>query len=103
MIPRRLQAQALRYWLERAGRTRLSDGHDDIPGGGSRQDLVLAAHGPDTATGAEAVLLGRGPGRLTPVAGHHRVDCISRDSSSFAGLVTALEERFAALAVVREA
>lgn len=64
---------------------------------------MLAAHGPDTAAGAEAVLLGRGAGVPKPVADHHSVDCISRDSATFSGLVSALEERFAEHAAAREA
>lgn len=97
-----LQAQGLRYWLERAGSTRLAGGHGAMPCCGGHA-LVLAAHGPDTAAGAEAVLRGTSAGALEPVADHRRVDCISRDSATFQGLVHALEEVFAAHAAAREA
>ncbi len=43
--------------------------------------IILAAHGPYTAAGAGAVL------------GCH-VQCVNQDFSSFAGLVTALEQAF---------
>jgi hypothetical protein len=62
------------------GLVRLFGGVEAVRGCVLHHSIVLAAHGVYTAAGASEVL-------------GLPVDCISKDSSSFAGLVTALERR----------
>ena len=84
------QAQGLRWWQDRAGvPTRLAHAE------GSSM-TVLAAHGLDTATGADACLheAGQGGGPPPVHESFRTVDCVSKDSASFSGLVAALEEAF---------
>ena len=84
------QAQGLRWWLQRSGApTRLTDA-------GLQCQTVLAAHGPDTAAGADSVLHEIGPGAVgAPVHEAFRAsDCVSKSSASFSGLVDALEEAY---------
>jgi len=84
------QAQGLRWWIQRSGiPTRLADA-------GLQCQTVLAAHGPDTAAGADSVLHEISPGAVSaPVHEAFRAsDCVSKSSASFSGLVDALEEAF---------
>ena len=84
------QAQGLRWWLDRSGEApRLAE--VSLP-----CQTVLAAHGPDTAAGADSVLHAVSPGAVSaPVHEAFRAsDCVSKSSASFSGLVNALEEAF---------
>jgi len=92
---RRAQAQGLRWWLQRSGTpTRLTDT-------GLQCQTVLAAHGPDTAAGADSVLHAIGPAVGAPVHEAFRAsDCVSKSSASFSGLVEALEESYRTRSVI---
>uniref|UniRef100_A0A061RTR8 Uncharacterized protein n=1 Tax=Tetraselmis sp. GSL018 TaxID=582737 RepID=A0A061RTR8_9CHLO len=63
------------------GLVRAMGGTEGIKAAVREKGVVLAAHGPFTAAGASAVL-------------GVSVDCVSKDFSSFAGLVAALEDEF---------
>ncbi len=68
--------------LQAQGLSQIMGGAEAIRDAVHDHGIILAAHGPYTATGAGAVL-------------GCRVQCINQEFSSFAGLVTALEHAFA--------